>query len=69
LQSIFPFRAIKFKKMILTKNKSFSVQAHNSQLFQGTYLSNSHQKKWISFLIIPILTLTAKNDQELQYHK
>jgi hypothetical protein len=39
--------------------KIFFVHAYNSQLIQRTHLSNSHQKKIISFL-------AAKNDQDLQ---
>jgi hypothetical protein len=57
--------AIKFKKLIL-RIKKFFGHAYNSQLIQRTHLWNSHEKKILSFWIIPILTLTAKNDQDLQ---
>jgi hypothetical protein len=52
---------VREEKIDFEQKNFFFVHAHNSQLIQRTHLRNSHQKK-----IIPILTLRAKNDQDLQ---
>jgi hypothetical protein len=60
------FRAIKIKKSILSKKNSYRLVIHNYFIKEHVYEIRIGRKLLVFELHIPILTLTAKNYQDLQ---